>query len=137
VVLTLVQSVLIPDAPPQDNTDVPILVIDWEMVHLGVPSIDFGQMVAELYTVWLYKGSSAARWMMQGFVQGYGEVADQVAFRTAIQIGAHLICVTSTMGWGDSRQVEEAVAHGKDIIMHAWQKDRLWFHSAELGCLFQ
>lgn len=75
--------------------------------------------------------------MMEGFIQGYGMVDDHVSFRTAIQIGAHLICVTSIMGWGDDQQIEQAVAVGRDIIVHAWKKDKEWFERSEFRSLFR
>lgn len=126
-----------PDAPIRECSDVPVFVIDWEMAHIGVPNVDFGQIIAEMYTIWLYKSIPAGLWLMEGLVDAYGEVTEEFAFRTAIQVGAHLVCVTSIVGWGPPEQIEKAVAIGKDIIVLAWKKDRSWFEKGELACIFR
>lgn len=114
-----------------------MLVIDWEMAHLGVPNLDFGEMIAELYTIWLYKRVPAALWIMEAFVDAHGEVSLGHAFRTAVQVGAHIVCVTSIVGWGAPNEIEKAVVVGKDIIVHAWEKDRAWFEEGDLACIFR
>ncbi|KAI1500510.1 kinase-like domain-containing protein [Biscogniauxia marginata] len=130
-------NVLLPDSPIREGTDVPMFVIDWEMAQVGVPGLDLGQMIAELYELKLYKNITAGLWMVQGFVEGYGPSED-LAFRTAIQIGAHLVCFgTSVQGWGTPEQVEMVARTGKEIIVHAWRKDREWFETGDLKCLFR
>lgn len=109
------------------------------MAQLGVPSLDLGQMLAEMYELWLYKRSRAGLWMMEGLVTGYGPVADEeaAARRTAVQLGAHLVCFgTSVPGWGTPEQVREVARIGRDIICRTWGQDRAWFESGELACLF-
>lgn len=115
-----------------------MFVIDWEMSQIGVPNLDCGQMIAELYELRLYKDTTAGLWMVQGFAEGYGAVSNDFAFRTAIQIGAHLVSFgTSVQGWGTPEQVEMVARTGRDIIVHAWQKDREWFEGCDLACLFR
>lgn len=119
------------------TANVPMFVIDWECTQLGHPCVDFGQMIAEMYALWLYKSMTAGLWMMKGFVKGYGPRSEEFAFRTAIQTGAHLLCITTTFpGWGTQKQVEFVAGIGRDIIVHAWQKDRSWFEGGDLACLF-
>ncbi|KAI1354593.1 kinase-like domain-containing protein [Xylaria sp. FL0043] len=131
-------NILLPDRPIKEGSEVTLFVIDWEMSQLGVPNLDIGQMIAELYELKLYKNITAGLWMVQGFVEGYGEVSDDFAFRTAIQIGTHLISFgTSVQGWGTPEQVEMVARTGRDIIVHAWQKDREWFQEGDLVCLFR
>ncbi|KAI2639595.1 kinase-like domain-containing protein [Hypomontagnella submonticulosa] len=130
-------NILLPKSPIQEGVDVPMFVIDWEMSQIGKPNLDLGQMIAELYELKLYKDISAGLWMVQGFVDGYGTVSEGFAFRTAIQFGAHLISFgTSVQGWGTQEQVENCARLGKDIIIHAWEKDRSWFEGGDLACLF-
>ncbi|KAI0554921.1 kinase-like domain-containing protein [Xylaria curta] len=129
-------NVLLPNSAIQEGGD--IFVIDWEMSQVGVPNLDLGQMIAELYEMKLYKNITAGLWMVQGFVEGYGAVSDDSAFRTTIQIGTHLLSFgTSVRGWGTPEQVEMVAGIGRDIIVHAWQKDREWFEGGDLACLFQ
>ncbi|TGJ87381.1 hypothetical protein E0Z10_g1347 [Xylaria hypoxylon] len=130
-------NVLLPDGPIKEGSDITMFVIDWEMSQIGVPNLDIGQIIAELYEMKLYKNITAGVWMVQGFVEGYGEVSNDFAFRTAIQIGAHLISFgTSVQGWGTPEQVEMVARTGRDIIVHAWRKDRDWFQGGDLACLF-
>lgn len=133
----ILTSVLLPNEPIQEGVDVPVFLIDWECAQLGVPSIDIGQMMAELYALWLYKSIGAARWMMEGVLDAYGDIDEEFAFRTAIQVGSHLICITPTFpDWGTPEQIEGVVRVGRDIIVHAWKKDRPWFEKGDLACLF-
>ncbi|KAI1801629.1 kinase-like domain-containing protein [Daldinia bambusicola] len=130
-------NILLPSVPIQEGVDVPIFVIDWEMSQIGKPSLDVGQMIAELYELKLYKDKSAGLFMTQGFIEGYGPVTEEFAFRTAIQVGAHLVSFgMSVQGWGSMEQVEECGRLGRDIIIHAWEKDRRWFEESDLACLF-
>ncbi|KAI8663858.1 APH domain-containing protein [Fusarium keratoplasticum] len=102
-------NIILPNAPIQQGTEVPMLVIDWESTQLGLPSADFGQMIAEMYALWLYKSITAGLWMMEGFIDAYGNVSQDFAFRTAIQTGAHLLCITTTFpGWGTPEQQSTA-----------------------------
>jgi hypothetical protein len=102
-----------------------------------MPSFDVGQMVAEMYALWLYKSIVAGLWMLQGLVAAYRPPSQEFAFRAALQVGAHLICITTAFGnWGTPQQLEEVVRVGRDIVLHAWHKDRTWFEQGELACLF-
>lgn len=107
------------------------------MAQLGVPSLDLGQMIAELYELRLFKSIDAGLWIIQGLVEAYGISDEDFAFRTAIQVGAHLVCFgTTVQGWGTPEQVESVVRTGRDLIVNAWKKERAWFESGDLACLF-
>lgn len=135
--IKLLLSILLPDAPIQEGTKTPLFVIDWELSQLGIPNLDLGQMIAELYELWLYKKIDAGLWMVQGFAQGYGKVTEEFALRTAIQAGCHLVCFgTAVKGWGTPEQVEDVARTGRDIIVNGWQQNRQWFENGELACLF-
>ncbi|KAI1448303.1 kinase-like domain-containing protein [Annulohypoxylon stygium] len=130
-------NILLPKTPIEEGVDVPMFVIDWEMAQLGKLNLDLGQMIAELYELKLYKDITAGLWIIQGFVNGYGVVSEDFAFRTAIQAGAHLISFgISVQGWGTQEQVENCARVGNEIIVHAWEKDRHWFEEGDLACLF-
>ncbi|KAI1338049.1 kinase-like domain-containing protein [Xylariaceae sp. FL0016] len=131
-------NILLPDSPIEKGVGIPMFVVDWEMSQAGAPNLDVGQMVAELYELKLYKNITAGNWMVQGFLNGYGNVDEEFALRTAIQVGTHLIGFgTSVQGWGTPDQVEMVARTGRDIIVHAWRKDRKWFEEGELACLFE
>lgn len=128
---------MLPNAPVEKGSDIPVFVVDWEMAQLGVPSLDLGQMIAELYELWLYKSRNAGLWIIQGLVDAYGIASEGFAYRTAIQVGAHLICFgTSVQGWGTPEQVENVARIGRDLIVKAWSKEHAWFEGGDLSCLF-
>ncbi|RYP73057.1 hypothetical protein DL769_004294 [Monosporascus sp. CRB-8-3] len=125
-------NILIPNAPIQSDSEIPVFVIDWEMAQLGVPSLDLGQMIAELYELWLYKSIDAGLWIIQGLTEAYEIVSADFAFRIAIQVGTHLISFgTFVQGWGSPEQVESVARTGRDLVVHAWKQDRAWIESAK------
>lgn len=108
------------------------------MCQLGVRPLDLGQMVAELYELFLYKDIGAALWLIEGFATGYGFVDDDFSFRVAVHTGTHLVGFgTSVPGWGNTEAVERVCKAGRDIITHAWAKDRAWFEDHDLSALFR
>jgi hypothetical protein len=107
------------------------------MCELGVRALDLGQMIAEMYELTLFKHMEEGKWLIDGFMTGYGEIDDVLAFRTAIHIGTHLICWGSRVpNWGTEEQVREVVKKGKDLILGAWHKDRSFFEASDLSSLF-
>lgn len=98
-------------------------------------------MIAEMYALWLYKGIDEALSMMYGFIDSYNrgeDVTETFAFRSMIQAGAHLLCITTTFpGWGSKEKIEEVASVGRDILVHGWKRDRTWFEKSELGRLFK
>ncbi|KAJ4128990.1 hypothetical protein NW768_007516 [Fusarium equiseti] len=129
-------NIVLPNDPMERSHEISLFVVDWEMSHLGHPSVDFGEMIAEMYALWLYKSIDAGLWMIEGFIEGYEEVSDEFAFRTAVHVGTHLVCVTTDdPAWG-AENYERVVAVGGDIIAHAWVRDSSWFEKGDLACLF-
>jgi hypothetical protein len=119
------------------QNDIPLLVTDWELCQWGARALDLGQMVAELYQLKHFKNVDAGVWLIEGLLDGYGPIDEDMAFRIAIHIGAHFICWGSTVpGWGTNAQVEEVVKLGRDLVVKGWQKDRNWFRRGWLQCLF-
>lgn len=88
----------------------------------------------------LYKSIDAGLWITQAFIEEYrsrSALSVDVAFRTAIHAGVHLVAWGSTVpGWGSSEQVEDVVRVGRDLVVKGWEKDRKWFEESDLGCLF-
>ena len=131
-------SIILPDAPISQNDDhVTVFVVDWEMMHLNVPNVDFGQMIAELYFFWVFKSIPAGLWMLEAMVDAYGPVTEEFAYRTLIQIGAHLVCVITDLSRVPPEQLEKSITVGKELIVHAWNKHRRWFEKSELACIFR
>jgi thiamine kinase-like enzyme len=114
-----------------------MFVIDWELSHLSDLAFDLGQMFAELFELKHFKDIDAGVWLIEAFMKGYGKLEDQMAFRTAIHVGVHLICWGSRVqGWGSKEQVEKVVEVGRDFVVKGWEKDRGYFEGTALECLF-
>ena len=113
----------------------PILVIDWEQAQLGMPALDHGEMIAELYSFWLYKKIDAGLWILQGYAEGLGEQRETEVWRNIIQAGVHLLSFSTIAGWGTPDQIEEVAGLARDIIVNAWPRNREWFENSELRCL--
>ncbi|KAK4639741.1 hypothetical protein QC761_711030 [Podospora bellae-mahoneyi] len=130
-------NTLLADRPLEDGKRPNIFIVDWEMCQLNVYPLDLGQMMAELYELFLFKGIEEGKWILEGFVSGYANIDDKFAYRIAIQLGTHLIVWGSrAQGWGTEEQVAEVMAKGKEIIVKAWHEDRTWFEAGDLACLF-
>jgi len=129
-------SILIPNAPIQEGIEIPIFVIDWEQAQLGVPALDHGEMIGELYSFWLYKKIDAGLWMMQGYAEGLGEQSETAVWRNAIQVGVHLLAFSTIAGWGTPDQIEDVARLARDIIVNGMAKNLGWFEKSELACLF-
>ncbi|KAJ5281117.1 Aminoglycoside phosphotransferase [Penicillium angulare] len=131
-------NVLVSKNPLLEQSQTQIFAIDWELVQIGHKSLDLGQMIAELYETKLFKGVEHGLWIIEGFLEGYGPLNDEMAFRTAIHVGVHLVCWGSRVaGWGNQNQVEDVVKVGRDLILQAWAKNKSWFEQDPMGCLFK
>ncbi|KAJ5109182.1 Aminoglycoside phosphotransferase [Penicillium angulare] len=131
-------NVLVSNASPLEQSETRMFAIDWELVQVGHKALDLGQMIAELYETKLFKGVEHGLWIIEGFQEGYGALSDEMAFRTAIHVGVHLVCWGSRVaGWGSQDQVEDVVRVGRDLILQAWAKNKSWFEQDAMGCLFK
>ncbi|KAH8904933.1 hypothetical protein BR93DRAFT_881392 [Coniochaeta sp. PMI_546] len=125
---------------PSDLPD-KIFTIDWEFAQFGHRSYDLGQIVGDLFERKMYNKLDTALDAMKGVIAGYGELTEDMAFRTAIYVGVHLI------SWYNRRprkgprvaSTEAIVAGltvGRDFVVKGWERDRLFFESSVLASLF-
>lgn len=129
-----ISSVLVSD-DPSGNSE--LVVIDWELARLGHPSYDLGQMIGDLLERNIMNNAESALWIIEGFIEGYGELSEELAFRTAIYAGIHLIC------WyirGSPQETQERTENilriGMDFVLRGWEGDREWFKNSILAGLF-
>ncbi|KAJ5554692.1 hypothetical protein N7513_004651 [Penicillium frequentans] len=131
-------NVLIPNVSLGEKRETTLFVIDWELCQIGPRALDLGQMIAELYETKLFKDVECGMWVIKGFIEGYGPLDDEMAFRTAMHVGVHLaVWGSRVQGWGTQEQVEEVVKVGRDLIVQGWNKNKAWFEGGDLECLFQ
>lgn len=70
-------------------------------------------------------------------MRGYGETDEELAFKTAVHVGVHLICWGSRVqGWGSEEQIQRIVEVGKDFVVEGWEKNKAFFTEGPLKCLF-
>ncbi|CAM1508891.1 Fc.00g026300.m01.CDS01 [Cosmosporella sp. VM-42] len=117
-------------------------VIDWEFAQFGPRAYDLGQMIGDVYERKHFHNVDGALWTIRGFIKGYGGLSEEMAFRTAIHVGVHLL------GWytrrvptsplkGTPEQIADAVKLGRDFVLKGWEKDRTWFEGSVLASLFE
>jgi hypothetical protein len=98
-------------------------------------------MIGDLYDRKHFDHVDSADSVIQGFVEGYGGLSDEVAFRTAIHAGVHLI------GWYNRRprkgpvttppeHIAAGMEIGRDFVLKGWEKDKSWFKDSALAPLF-
>ncbi|KAJ4244771.1 hypothetical protein NW762_014348 [Fusarium torreyae] len=131
------QNILQEDTPLEPGAAKTMYVVDWENAQLGVPSLDHGEMLGEMYVLWLCNRVDAGLWMFQGYAEGLGPQSEASVWRNAIQLGVHLLSFgTLASGWDTPGKVEDMARLARDIIVKAWNKDRAWFEQSDLACLF-
>ncbi|KAL3469765.1 kinase-like domain-containing protein [Aspergillus californicus] len=116
----------------------PLFITDWELAQKGTRALDLGQMIAELYMLKHFKDIDDGLWAIEGFAEGYQDLSEDLAFRTIMHVGVHLVFWGSTVpGWGTKEQVLDVVRQGRDLIIGAWEKDRTLFKKGIWACLFR
>jgi hypothetical protein len=95
-------------------------------------------MLAELYELYYFKNIRGALWIISSFISGYGKIQKELAFKTVIHTGVHLICWGSRVqGWGTKEQVEGVVALGREWVVKGWERDEDFFSEGPLEGLFE
>lgn len=125
------------------NYENELFVIDWEFAHFGHRSCDLGQILGDLYEQKVYRSLDSAVTVLKGVFDGYGESSEEMAFRTAIYVGAHLMSWYNRQPRSSSgtrtASVETIIAGltaGRDFMLRGWEKDRAFFQSSVLVSLF-
>jgi aminoglycoside phosphotransferase (APT) family kinase protein len=125
-----------------NNLDIEAFVIDWEFIQFGHKSLDLGQMIGDLYERAHFEdcGGHAVP-AIRAFMRGYGRISDEVAFRTGVMTGIHLITwYRRRPADGELKAPREtiwsAMTLGMDLIRAGWKGDREWFRGTLFECLF-
>lgn len=95
-------------------------------------------MIGDLYERKYLKNAQAALWIIEGFIDGYGSLSEDMAFRTAIHAGQHLICWCNRGRPTDTQERMEGIVRiGMNFVLKGWEKDRQWFEETVLAALFK
>lgn len=122
---------------PSGPQSLELCIIDWELAQLGTPAFDLGQLLADFYFLAHFENIPAGTALIPSFLKGYGPVADEIAFRVAIDFGAHLVLWPyRNPDAGKGVEVETCVRMGRDIITHAREKHKSWFKGGVLDNIF-
>ena len=138
-------SVLLPEASASDiqqQDAINLFVVDWEFTQFNHRAYDLGQIIGDLYERKHFKSLENTIWAIEGFVDGYGGLSDDLAFRTAIHTGVHFLCWyirrdPRTPPKGTPEQIIGAVRIGVDFVVKGWERDRAWFETSPLASLFR
>ncbi|KAB5558289.1 kinase-like domain-containing protein [Coniochaeta sp. 2T2.1] len=119
-----------------------LYIIDWELAQFGHRAYDLGHMIGDLYEQKHFNNTESAMPSIRGFVEGYGGLSEELAFRTAIHAGTHLIGgYNRRPKTGKLAAPEEKIVGmlevAKDFVVKGWEKDRRWFESSPLAPLFR
>jgi hypothetical protein len=100
-------------------------------------------MIGDLYERKHFMEVNAAIWILEAFIEGYGALSEEMAFRTAIHTGVQLITWVTRgpplhmrPAWATRERAVGIVNLGITFILKAWGKDREWFESSVLVGLF-
>lgn len=79
---------------------------------------------------------------MEAIIRGYGDNDNDMAFRSAIYIGVHLIswhkrCSEKRRKAMAPDVIVSGLTLGRDFILKGWEQDRDFFLNSELASLFQ
>lgn len=79
---------------------------------------------------------------MEAIIRGYGDKNDDMAFRTAIYVGVHLIswhirCSEKRRKAMTPVVIMSGLTLGRDFILKGWGQDKNFFLNSELASLFE
>jgi hypothetical protein len=120
---------------------VELCIIDWEFAQYGHRSTDLGQILGDLYERSIYNNLGHITLpMMEEVVNGYGPVSEEMAFRTAVYVGVHLVSYFDRRPRRGPRAVGEDVLVdglrvGRDFIVKGWEGDKDFFVRGPGGAL--
>ncbi|TVY38531.1 hypothetical protein LSUB1_G002891 [Lachnellula subtilissima] len=134
-------NVLLPEKQQaEEETD--LFIVDWEFTQFGHRAYDIGQMIGDLLERNHFMQVNGAIWALEGFIDGYGAVSEDMAFRIAVHTGVQLITWVTRgpplhmrPAWATRERVVDIVELGITFILKGWNKDRKWLKSSVLADL--
>ncbi|KAJ3128125.1 hypothetical protein HK100_009360 [Physocladia obscura] len=128
----------------QPEAETGLFIVDWEFAQFGHKAYDIGQMIGDLYERKHFLGVDGALWAIDSFIEGYGPLGEEMAFRVAIHTGVQLITWVTRgpplhmrQAWATRERVVSLLNIGLIFILKGWGKDKEWFKSSVLAGLFR
>lgn len=98
-------------------------------------------MIGDLWERKIFNDIDIAMPVLQGLIEGYGEISDDMAFRAIMHAGTQLV------GWYNRRPrtgslmappevIVAGLTIGRDLIVKGWQRDKGVFEGGVLATLF-
>ncbi|KAF9885551.1 hypothetical protein FE257_012757 [Aspergillus nanangensis] len=132
------RNVLVQNSHGRAKRPISLAIVDWEACHLGNQSRDIATFIGSLYMEHHFHGIEVARSMLQGFVQGYGPLREDLAFRVVVHTGMYFFLWKI---YGDGKQTEKQVREllqlAQDLLVKGCEKDREGITQSFLGCLLK
>ncbi|KAI1074466.1 kinase-like domain-containing protein [Whalleya microplaca] len=135
-------NVLLPEAQ-QPEKETKLYIVDWEFTQFGCRAYDIGQMIGDLYERKHFRDTEGALWAIYAFIEGYGPLSEEMAFRVAIHTGVQLITWVTRgsplhmrPAWATLERATALLRLGTTFILKGWEKDKEWFKSSVLTNLF-
>jgi tRNA A-37 threonylcarbamoyl transferase component Bud32 len=121
------------DIPGPRDSPLKLMIVDWELAHLGSRAVDLGQCLAELYLLWHFLDVEAGFQMIIRFLRGYGPVERDMALRICLSFGTHLVVWPCRVPhWERGQKMEDCVRYGAECVKYAWKGDVGWLGSEPL-----
>ncbi|KAF2643436.1 hypothetical protein P280DRAFT_547580 [Massarina eburnea CBS 473.64] len=111
-------------------------VIDFEFAQVSHRSTDLDQFIGDLLERQHFNPSFATSIpvLIDHFLQGYGPIDDDLAFRTAVYAGVHEINWWSRgPNLTRSEEGKELVKKAWNMVERAWRRDAAWLNDNESG----
>lgn len=126
------------DLPGEANN---LWVIDFEYCQILHRSVDLGQALGDMYERKAYRNTEDGLSVMKGLIHGYGPISEDMAFRTVMYVGIYVINRSKHQPSqgpkaGSEKDKVAALAHGRDILLRAWMRDKAFFSDGVFANLF-
>ena len=133
-------SILLTGPPSVDKPN-ELAIVEWENSQYGHRAYDLGRIIGDLCGRGYLDKAGGVGWIIEGFVLGYGELSEDLAFRTAIHAGVYFVNMYMQRSPTADPSVtpdtiEDYLTMGRAMITNGWLEDREYFKGTPLAALF-
>lgn len=94
-------------------------------------------MIGDLCEMQTVDQIKSAAWAIEGFVDGYGSMDDELACRTIVHAGVHLANCYVRRPSIRSDRIAGVMEAARDLILRGWERDRVWIRASMLASLVE